>query len=545
MRTFSSPNARSEAAVTPQAELQPKSQAPERSPERIDQERFVGFAFAGADLLAEVDATGRITFAAGAFRTKFGRACEEFVGQSIRDLITPSDHELLEASLTLLVARGRLWPLVVQLANPDRTQVALAGVSLPMPGAARRLCLSFARPPAPLARMRSDSTPHGLARAAEARLREGERCSIGLIELTGGGSAAIASGDAVGHALQTIAPDAITSVLAPGRYGLVGPPGIEADLLAIVARLETALQGQGVAITARHLAIPTEDLTPTQAARALRQALDIFARDGAAGLGSAGFDGGFAGYLRRACTRTTTLRQVIRRNQFSMAYQPIVALKDHATHYYEALIRPMPTPDSAFASPQDFVMSIEALGLAHDLDLAVARAVCADAARTGHRISFNLSGQSVQSADFRERLLELLGNHPAVTAGLLLVEMTETAEIDDVDEALRTATALRALRIPFCLDDFGAGAADIRLLRALQPNIVKLDGSYIPGVAHEGRERALIAGMVEVARAGGASIVAERVETAAESTALQQLGVSFGQGWLFGKAAPLPPPRKS
>ncbi len=59
-----------------------------------------------------------------------------------------------------------------------------------------------------------------------------------------------------------------------------------------------------------------------------------------------------------------------------------------------------------------------------------------------------------------------------------MVEMTETAEIDDLEQASSTAKALRALGVPFCLDDFGAGAADMRLLRALTADIVKLDGSY-------------------------------------------------------------------
>lgn len=69
---------------------------------------------------------------------------------------------------------------------------------------------------------------------------------------------------------------------------------------------------------------------------------------------------------------------------------------------------------------------------------------------------------------------------------------------------------LRSLGVPFCLDDFGAGAADVRLLRALTADIVKLDGSYVPGVARGGRERAFVARMVEIARAAGASVVPRR-----------------------------------
>jgi len=268
--------------------------------------------------------------------------------------------------------------------------------------------------------------------------------------------------------------------------------------------------------------------------------LNVFARDGAEGLGRAGFDGGLAGYIRRAGTQVASLRKAIRGTDFSLAYQPITALASGEAHHFEALIRPQPIADCVFSGPQEFVILVEALGLADELDLAVARLACAAAGKAGTPVAFNLSGQSVQNAAFRERLIRLLAASPACKAGLIIVEMTETAEIEAVEEADLTAKALRSLGIAFCLDDFGAGAADIRLLRALAPDIVKLDGSYIPGIAEDGRERAFVAGMVEIVRAAGAEIVAERVEIEAEAEALRALGVQYGQGWLFGHPGPLP-----
>ena len=146
----------------------------------------------------------------------------------------------------------------------------------------------------------------------------------------------------------------------------------------------------------------------------------------------------------------------------------------------------------------------------------------------------------MQDDRFRDRLVSLLSASPACKEGHVLVEMTETAEIEDAATAAQTTQALRAIGVPFCLDDFGAGAADMRLLRALAPDIVKLDGSYVAGVTEPGRERAFVAGMVEIARAGAAEIVAERIETEAEAGALASLGVQYGQGWLFGRPGPLP-----
>jgi EAL domain-containing protein (putative c-di-GMP-specific phosphodiesterase class I) len=525
----------------------PAPQAQDQQPVHLrradNNDRFVAFAFAGADMVIETDESAIVTYAAGAFRSKFGRPSEAFIGHSLRELVAPVDHEALDTALSLLMERGRLLPLMIRLSDHERTPLALAGMALPSPGVPRRLCLSLARPPAPLASVRhAGGTPHALARATEARLRAGTPCDLRLIEITGKGSMVISSSEAIGQAIEAAAPDSLANELAAGRFGLLGPGGTEADLLSVTTLLEAALRKQGVevSVAARHLSLATEQLTPIQTARALRQALNVFAREGAAGLGKAGFDGGLAGYIRRAGAQVASLRQAIRGNQFSLEFQSIASLANGAPHHFEALIRPKRLPDCSFSGPQEFVMLVEALGLADELDLAVARLACEAAGKAGTPVAFNLSGQSVQSSAFRERLVRLLAPNPARKAGLIIIEMTETAEIEEVEEASLTAEMLRSLDIAFCLDDFGAGAADIRLLRALTPDIVKLDGSYIPGIGQDGRERAFVAGMVEIIRAARAEIVAERVETEAEAEALRLLGVQYGQGWLFGHPGPLP-----
>lgn len=529
------------SSITEQQSMNaPPSHDPVRRADNI--ERFTAFAFAGADMVVETDASGIVTYAAGAFR-RFGRPPEAFIGHPVSELVAQADHEALDVSLLLLVERGRLPPLMIRLSDADRTPLALAGMALPVQGRPPRLCLSFARPPAPLAAVRrAGGTPHAFARATEARLRAGTPCDLGLLEILGEGTVVMSSDDAIGRAIETSAPDAFASEIAPGRFGLLGPGGTEADLLSIANLLEAALrkQGVGVSVATHHFALTTKELTATQTVRALRHALNVFAREGTGGLGKAGLEGGLAGYIRHARAQAASLRRAIRGTNFNLEFQPVVSLSNRAPHHFEALIRPGPVPDCSFSGPQDFVMLVEALGLADELDLAVARLACEAAGRAGTPVAFNLSGQSVQNRAFRGRLVGLLTASPARQAGLIMVEMTETAEIEDVEEASLTAQALRSLAIPFCLDDFGAGAADIRLLRALNPDIVKLDGSYIPGIAQGGRERAFVTGMIEIAGAARAEIVAERVEIEAEADALRLLGVQYGQGWLFGRPGALP-----
>ena len=503
-------------------------------------ERFVAFAFAAADLVAEVDPEGRITYAAGAFRARLGQTSEAFIGRPVRSLIIPADHEALEAALLLLSEKGRLAPLLIRLADAKRTQFALAGLVLAPAGCPARLCLTFAVPPAP-ADMPQFTSPHMFARAVETQLRVQTPCNVALIEVTSSDAGA-SLGGAVGSALQAVAPGVLASEIAPGRFGLLSDGG-PAGLAAVCASLGAVLHAQNgttVAVASPNLSLKAEGLISTQAVRALRQALNVFARDGAPGLDEAGFAGGLADYVNRATIHADALRRAIRERRFGLLFQPIVSLADRKPHHYEALLRPEPIPGCPFGNPQEFVLLVETLGLADELDLAVADLASTAAAGAVAPVAFNLSGQSVQSSAFRGRLLALLSASPACRAGRLIVEMTETAEVENLTEAARTVAALRAIGVPFCLDDFGAGAADVRVLRALPANVVKLDGSYVPGVAEGGRERAFVVGMIDIARAAGAEVVAERVETEAEAEALRTVGVTYGQGWLFGRPAPLP-----
>ena len=365
---------------------------------------------------------------------------------------------------------------------------------------------------------------------------------LGLIEVAPR-NAGPAFSETVDSALQVMAPDAVASEVAPGRFGVLGAEN-SAGIAAIAASLEATLRvkGNDVSVASHSLPLAAGALTPAQTARALRQALSVFARGGAAGLSRAGFAAGLAGYVNQAAVHAGALRRAIQARRFRLLFQPIVSLRDRTLHHHEALLRPEPVSGCPFGNPQEFVTLVETLGLAEELDFAVADLTCAASIASAVPIAFNLSAQSVQSAAFRDRLLSRLAPNPACRTGRLMVEMTETYEVENLAEAVRTAEALRGIGVPFCLDDFGTGGADLRVLRALPADIVKLDGSYVPGVVRAGRELSFVAGMVAIARARGAEVVAERIETEAEAKAMQAVGITYGQGWLFGRPGALPTP---
>ena len=513
--------------------------APAMSAPHVDpRERFVTFSFAAADLLVETTPDGKITFATGAFHSLLGRPPESFLGQKVRDLVAPGDRETFDQALAILPVRGRQLPMTLRLADKARTPRALAGLLFAEAGRPAKLCLTFAALPAPLAKPAKGTTMRPVLEAAQARIRQGEGGGLGLLEISAPGLAQNQS-LALGAMLDEIAPGAMVGEAASGRAGMLAAPGEAEDIVAVAATLENTLRARGVVATvaAQNLKLAADELTPDQAARALRHALGVFARGGVDGLAKAGFAGGLAGYVRQAAKHAGALRRLIRDERYQLAYQPIVRLGDRGLHHYEALLRPQTIAGIEIAGTQDFVTLIETVGLAGELDLAVAKRAAAAASQAPAPIAFNLSSLSLQDGDFRARLLAKLAG---AAKGCLIVEMTETAEIEDLEAVRQGAEALRALGIPFCLDDFGAGSADMRILRAVPADYVKLDGSYVPGVAEGGRERDFVAAMVEIARAAGCAMVAERIESEAEAETLRGLGITYGQGWLFGRPGPLP-----
>ncbi|MEO3471641.1 EAL domain-containing protein [Roseomonas sp. CAU 1739] len=515
-----------------------------RHPAPSAADRFLTFAFAAAEMLVETDADGRITFAEGAFPARFGRPGRSFLGQPLQTMVARDQRSGIGTALELLTATGRIRPTAIRLSDAARSAFSMAGLAAP--GGHGRYCLTFAPLPAELPGGPLPGGP-GLARAAEEMLRVGEGATgaLGLIELTGDGGALAPRADLAARIQDVLSSHggagAVAADFGSGRFGVLPAEGRpDVHVLADQVALLMAQHGLPGRIGTRSLPLEAGGLSPLQTTRALRFALSAFSRGGDAALAKAGFAGGLAGFVSSASDRATALRRTIAERRFRLAFQPIVLLADRRPHHYEALLRPIATPGSPYDQASEFIALAETVGLSEALDWAVVGTAC-DAARaaSGARIACNLSGLSLQSPAFRHQLCTMLDADPAL-ARRLLVEITETAEIEDEAEACRTVDALRGLGLPVCIDDFGAGAAAFRYLRIFRVDFVKVDGIYVTHAVESGRDRGFISAMVDLATAVGAQVVAERIETEAQATLMQNLGVAFGQGFLFGRPGALP-----
>jgi EAL domain-containing protein (putative c-di-GMP-specific phosphodiesterase class I) len=528
----------------------------------IGADRFIAFAFAAADLLVETDLAGRITFATGAFRSRFGATAESYVGMKVTELFIPQDGTALGMALTTVSQRGRIAPLALDLADRNATKSSVAALLMPADSQSpARLCFSIGpiatRPEQPPCAALASSlggtapvrSPAEFARDAENTLRGGLHGSLSLLEIKGLEQRGERRSELESRLAQTLTeagPGIIAGRLADGKFGLMSAPNVDAS--ATVERLSAVLRSlpgcQTAQITSAAIELAQGDLTAGQAARALRYALGRFIDGGVEATGAIGGAQGLAGIVAKANARAVGIRNAIAERRFRLAYQPVVSLDDRRTHHYEALLRPIQTPGSPAQNTQEFVTFAEAVGLSEELDWAVLQAAIEILiARRTVSIAVNISGLSMQNPAFRDRLvaqIEDLRSLPERPGARLLVELTETAEIADMLGAATSIDALRAAGVPVCLDDFGAGSAALRYLRSFQVDFVKIDGVYVQGAAQNPRDRGFVTSIIEMAATAQAEVVAEMIETEEQAFMMRDMGVRFGQGWLFGKPGVLP-----
>jgi len=214
-----------------------------------------------------------------------------------------------------------------------------------------------------------------------------------------------------------------------------------------------------------------------------------------------------------------------------------VVLADRSVHHYEVLLR--------FAdghSPFEDIQFAEQINTIHEVDLAVAQGAIARLeqadAGPGHlSLAVNMSARSLLNDNFLVMFEDLAGRL-GDRRDRLIIEITESAKLEDLAKAARAVDRLSAKGHPVCLDDFGAGASSLPYLQQLVVDYVKIDGAYIRGLDAEARERAIIEGVLATCRSLGVATVAEMVEREDQHKILLELGVSLGQGWLYGRPAP-------
>jgi EAL domain-containing protein (putative c-di-GMP-specific phosphodiesterase class I) len=150
------------------------------------------------------------------------------------------------------------------------------------------------------------------------------------------------------------------------------------------------------------------------------------------------------------------------------------------------------------------------------------------------RLGFNISGLTACDRPWLRLLISQLRHRPEL-ARRLVVEITETAALCDIEESARFVDTLRGLGCRVALDDFGAGHTSLRHLQILPVDIVKIDGSLVRNLTKRSQCRVFLRHLLGLAKGFGLSTIAECVESAEEAALLRSEGIGYLQGYHFGR----------
>jgi len=234
--------------------------------------------------------------------------------------------------------------------------------------------------------------------------------------------------------------------------------------------------------------------------------------------------------LRHDMDRAQEVQRALAEDRLLFAYQPVVDGATGVTAFHECLLR-MRQPDGALLEAGQFVPMVEQLGLMRQIDRrALEIAVGELAGDTQAVLALNISGMTASDPAWLRSLVALLKGKPEL-ATRLIVEITETAAIQDLDESARFVAGVRDLGCRVALDDFGAGYSSFRHLKALTVDMVKIDGSFVGRIDDRPENQLFIRTLVDLAAGFGLATVAEGVETQAEADHLVRAGVTYLQGY--------------
>jgi diguanylate cyclase (GGDEF)-like protein len=244
----------------------------------------------------------------------------------------------------------------------------------------------------------------------------------------------------------------------------------------------------------------------------------------------------------RAAVQRATLEQALHRavaeRAITVAFQPIVDLASGRVRGFESLAR-WRDRELGIVPPSVFIPAAEQIGLIDRLSRDLLRQAASAAARWPDdlSLSFNLSPAQLSKGEASSHILALL-EEAGLEPSRLIVEVTETVVVKNLDGARAAIDALRAAGVRVALDDFGAGFSSLARVRDLKLDAIKIDRSFVSRICDDPKIASLTESIVGLARRLDLACVAEGIERAEQLEQLVRDGCASGQGWLFAPAMP-------
>ncbi len=336
----------------------------------------------------------------------------------------------------------------------------------------------------------------------------------------------------------------------PNVFALLPPPGLSReafdDAVSILRRAfdaPVALDGNDVPLESA-LGIVVPGPSETDAAAVLRKSETALRHAAKTPDGQAVYDAGMERFSFEELALLKDLRKAIATGQFQLHYQPQIDLDSGQVAGAEALAR-WAHLSKGFIPPGKFIPLAEKTFLIH----ALTDRLLAEAARqaknwaeagTPLTVSVNVAAGILQDSEFPARIERLLKEED-LPAGLLALEITESAILADPERAGRVLHQLRNAGIRVAIDDFGLGYSSMAFLRTLPVDEVKIDRSFVFGMLKDPRDEGIVEAAIRLCRALGIAVSAEGVEDEATLSRLREMGCQYAQGYVL--ARPMPPER--
>jgi diguanylate cyclase (GGDEF)-like protein len=236
------------------------------------------------------------------------------------------------------------------------------------------------------------------------------------------------------------------------------------------------------------------------------------------------------------------VKRALDERRFEMHYQPIVDLSNGEVRHYEALIR-MFDDDGKMLPPANLIKTAETFGLVNRLDAMVVsaclkklEALAAEGNSAG--LAINLSGKSVGDPGLLDLIQHELSSR-RIDPAKVTFEITETALFHNLEDVQRFVQRLKKLGCKLALDDFGVGFSSFYYIKQLDIDYLKIDGSFVKNLPNSLNDQVFVRAMVEISRVFDMKVIAEWVENREVMDLLKVYGVDYGQGYFFGKPAPI------
>lgn len=227
--------------------------------------------------------------------------------------------------------------------------------------------------------------------------------------------------------------------------------------------------------------------------------------------------------------------EALKKGQFHIYIQPVVRLDTEEIISGEALIRWF-HPEKGIISPGDFIPFFEKNGFIVKLDAYIREEIVKILDKIP--ISVNISRLEFYATDFSKNLISLVEKYQ-VNPSLLRLEITESAYMDNPDQLMVEMDILRKCGFKILIDDFGSGYSSLNMLKDASADVIKLDMKFLTGGDCYGREKSILASVIQMAKEIGMETVAEGIETEEQAKLLKEMHCDYGQGYYYAKPMPV------